>query len=284
MFVAIYILLARADEGTAPPPPPVAEDTDSADSLYMEGLRYWQLGQWLNAQQAAEKALAIDPNHRPAMLLEGYAMMKRRQKKDGALKLKALSELPVSTSYEEKIHKQARNISLRYLDRFERTQISITAGNTIPVERRFDTLVSEPGMHLALTVPTLEHFQTRLSMDFIWPSSLSISGTQLVAQELYLVPLGAGRFSFDLGVGPALWLAQGAYWPDQGQPYVGAQVSSGIDWRFSKHFALRAEVDGWWWPGLYLDQKWYGRPVDLNLSFTVFFGKRRENGIFGGHG
>lgn len=286
MFVAIWILLARADEGTAPTPPapPVVEDAVSADGLYMEGLKYWQLGQWLNAQQSAEKALAIDPNHRPAMLLAGYALMKQGQKKEGALKLRELSEMPVTTTYEGKIYKQARHLSLRYLDRFERSQMSITMGYTIPVERRFDTLVSEPGLHLAFTLPTLQHFQTRLSMDSIWESALSIYGTQVVAQELYLVPLGSGRFSFDVGLGPALWLAQGVYWPDQAQPYVGVQASTGVDWRFSQHFALRAEADGWWWPGLYADQKWYGRPVDINISLTVFFGKRWEDGVFGGNG
>lgn len=284
LCLLISVLPASAEDapGAATEAPGAIEDAAEEDAagetaaevkdLYLGALALWEQGRILEARQLCGEALAIDPMHRPSLLLYGYALIRRGFEEEGAAVLSALGTFPADTSYEERIQRQARQISNRYLSRMTRETTGLSLGVPLIVERRWDGIVVRSaflGQIQRSNFPGAEHLLLRGDV-LLQPagSALSIDGGRYALLAGGQIPVGSGLWHLDAAAGPVLWSAQGPYWPDQQQIWLGARVAAGADWRFSQGMSFRQEVGWTWWPGAQADLEWFDQPLDLRFSLV----------------
>lgn len=256
----------------------VAFAASDADAEYLAALSSWEGHEWAPALAHAEAALAIDPTHRPARLIRGYALLKLGRHDEAGIVLTGLTDEPVTLAYEGEVRRRANRAWRRYSDRYRRDQVALTVSFPVPValvERTYEELVPVVGYAGAVDVPVPGPVDVRadVSGPFGRDRVFRVDGPRVGVLAVARLPFGRSVWCGDIALGPVLWAATGGYWADGGQPYLGGRASLGIDVRPTWRLGFRAEAGAAWFPGAsaYLD--WYALPVDARLLTTLWLGK-----------
>lgn len=281
MLVMIYPLFAapRDTEVAVPaaplPPAALSESDRSPDRdiapVYLAALAAWESGDWRETKRLAAYALEIDPLHRPSMLLYGYALLRQGYKQEGAIYLSSLASFPAEDEYNQRIQRQARQLSGRYLARMTRDTPSISVGLPLMVERRWDGAAVRGGVLIqaqAEVKDVMLRVEAAVQPD---GTELSIDGGRYSLLAGRQIALGDGLWHLDAAAGPALWFASGPYWPDQTQIWAGARMAIGADCRFSQSLGMRFETGWTWWPGAQAELIWFDQPMDVRIALTGWF-------------
>ena len=130
--------------------PPASLNGSARDiaPAYLAALDAWESGDWRETKRLVAYALEIDPLHRPSMLLYGYALLRQGYKQEGAILLSTLASFPAEDEYNQRIQRQARQLSSRYLARMTRDTLSMSIGLPLMIERRWDGAVMRGGVLL----------------------------------------------------------------------------------------------------------------------------------------
>lgn len=244
------------------------------DAPYLRALAAWDRGEWGTALAEAEAALAAEPGHRPARLLEGYALFRLDRPEDGVGVLQALAAEPVSTEYDGVIQRRADRLWHRWADRARRDQVAVSGGFVLPVEKRYDTILPNVGLTAEVEVPVPGPVAVRAEVLLpVQPEGLFDVGGDYIGLEAVLHhPLGRGVWAVDAALGPELWLARGGYWSDGNQPYLGLRAAAGLDVRPARRVGFRLQAGTRWVPGALEDLPWYAVPFDLSLTTVSWWG------------
>jgi hypothetical protein len=267
-----------ASDPAAPPLDAVPETPEEKikrlNTLYMEGLQAWEQGKAITALRAAQAVLAEDPSHRQARLLCAYVLAELGRDEEAAEILLNLIREPVNGRYEQSIQDRAESLYHRLTARYRRTNPAFFASLYFPIYRRADALALAGGYAFSFQYPLSSAFHLRTDWQGtlpIEPDNLSLGGMQLGALGMIELPLGSGRFSGDIGLGPSVWYARGAFWPDQSQWYLGGRAELGIDVRLSGFFGFRVETGWSAWPGLSLELEQQSQAMDFKMGMGFWF-------------
>lgn len=247
------------------------------EKRYLEAYAYWQQGRWSRASELATEILEDAPDYRPAMLLRGYALTKGSDPSAGVALLEALASFPAENPMDRAIQARAKLLAARFTDRQRRDQIAIMAGEEIVIERNYEGVALRSGIQLQVQIPIRDVLGVRVEYGGAWDAgfgtSLSVSGPHLATMAVAELPMKDARSYLDLGVGPALWVAEGLFWKSNLHVYGGLRTAIGADWRFARRTGLRVE-GGWsWWPAMQEDLPFLSQPLDIRASLVIWMGK-----------
>lgn len=266
-----FVTLARAQ---APTP---------AEVEYRVALDAWQHADVQAAMAAVSRTVELDPGHRPARLLAGYALLRTDAREAGLAVLTSLAAEPLYTSADAKVRSYAQRAVHRVDDRNHRDQVSVLFCTSFGPERGGERGAGSwrpAGAHAwQLGVPLAEGLTLRFDAQHRWDTDTEdVGGWRLTPMLAW--SRGSGSAAVDLGVGPTTWVARGVWWPSGTHVYAGARVAAGADWRFGRRVGLRVEAAV---TPLVLDDTlwWYGSPVDARLGFATWFGHPRRGPLTG---
>jgi hypothetical protein len=263
-----------------PAPPPTyelstADRTAEASVLYVKALEAWKAGDAARASRLASEALTLDPELPPARMLAGYAAYRLKKRGEGQVTLDGIFLAPGPSGIPPERRAEIRRLQ-RAADRpYRRDQIAISLGNLTILERSGDQPGIVFGYEGAVQVPIVSKLSVRVDAGAPWPNSgsdLDIRGPRFGVYAVASEPLGAGRWSLDLAAGPTLWVAEGRYWADGWEPYVGVRGAAGVDVRLTSGFGLRWELGASAYPWALDAIKWYAQPLDLRILLQAWFG------------
>lgn len=255
-------------------PRPAAVDPRVADDHYIGGLTAWNAGDWAGALVASERALLLVPDHRPARLLKGSALLRLGRSTEGVAVLESLEKLDPSDSYGREIRRRADAAARRYTDRRSRDQLRLTVGSVTAVETAHGQVAALGGYVLQLQAPIRARVAVRAEVACPWAGGGDggARGPRFSALGVGLFPLGSGIWNVGLSAGPSIWLAQGPFWPDGSEPFLGARATAGLDVRLTRGLGLGLEAGTGLYPGAIGRLPWYGQPVDLRLMLDLYAG------------
>ena len=220
----------------------------------------------------------MDPDHRPARLLAGYALLRLDADASGLAVLESLAREPVLKRDDVKVRALAVRAVHRVDDPRRRDQVSLAYATTFAPERGGER--GTGAWHLAnayvwqLGVPLTDGVTLRVEAQhrFVTDNE-DVGGWRLTPMLAFA--RGASNHSVDLGVGPTTWVARGIWWEGGTHVYAGARLAAGVDWRYGRRFGLRLEVAA---TPLLLDSTlwWYGSPFDARFSVSWWLGQPRH--------
>lgn len=279
-----------AAEAPAAAPPGVTygealpeEDTLSLDERRSEGagryllaLEAWRAGRHSRAWRLASEALTLDPDLTPARLLAGYALLRMRRAEEAEATLAGLALEPGASPLPPERRREAERILRRQTAPRQRDQWAVSVGNVTFVQRMGDIAVPLNGYVFAARAPLHERLAVRIDGGAPWggtASELDIRGPRFGLYAVTAQPLGPGRFHVDLAAGPAFWIAEGRYWADGWEPYVGARAALGLDVRIGTAIGLRYEMGASVFPMAADDLTFYAEPLDFRVALETWFGR-----------
>lgn len=255
-----------------------ASAADAAEVRYQAALDAWQHGDASAALATASDATAIDPSHRPARLLAGYALLNLNAEVAGLAVLESLCFEPVESQVEATIHRLASRTVHRVDDRNHRDQVSASFFTVVGPERGGESGTGAwraAGAHVwQVGVPVAKHLTVRMEAQHRWQFDLEDVGGWRLTPSLAWTHTSRNT-AVDLAVGPTAFIAHGVWWESAYHLYGGARVSAGADWRFGRRFGFRIEAGV---TPLLLDRTlwWYDSPADVRLGVTTWFGQPRR--------
>jgi hypothetical protein len=281
-----------APAATAPPTPAAAAtaapgdagDTDvapperahvRADSLYLKALDAWKDRRWSRAWRLAGEALRLEPDHAPARLLAGYALLKMHSVDAALVTLDGLSWQVEPDPKNAEIRQRAWVVRRRFLDPRQRDQVSLSVGNLVLLQRAGDTVTPLGGYVFAVQVPVVGPVAVRADGGNPWggtANTLDVRGPRFDVLAVAEMKVDGGLWHVDLGAGPALWAARSGFWPDGWMPYVGVRGAVGTDVRLGRTLGLRFEVGASVFPAATTDLGWYAEPLDFRFGLSSWFG------------
>lgn len=259
---------------------------DAAEARYQAALDAWQHGDASGALRVASDATTLDPAHRPARLLAGYALLQLDAEDAGLAVLASLALEPVESRMEAQVHALAARTVHRTDDRNHRDQVALSFFTAVGPERGGEPQTGawhpSGARVLQVGVPLANHVALRVEVQQRWQSDLEDVGGWRLTPSIAWTHI-AGNRSIDLGVGPTIWLAHGIWWESAYHVYGGARASVGADLRLGRRFGFR--VEGGVTP-LLLDRTlwWYGSPADVRLGMSCWLGKPRRGPLATGGG
>lgn len=247
-----------------------------AEALYLQALARWHRREWEPAWRLATEALVVDPNLAPARLLTGYALLRLRRWEEARATIAGLSsEVGPAT-----LPKGARRDARRYLRRkiwpMRRDQWGISVAHLTVVERVYEEATAFNGYVFTGRAPLLPRLAARADAGAPWggtagPTDLRGPRFAVAAESAH--PLGPGNVHATVLAGPLLWVAEGRYWADGSEAYLGARGALGLDVRLGAVVGLRAEVGASVFPGLSDDLPFYASPIDVRVGIDTWFGR-----------
>jgi hypothetical protein len=216
-----------------------------ADEAYLVALASWKAGDWTAAREGAAAALAIDAQHGPARLLEGFALIRDGRMRDGVEILDAISRDEALLERDPEVSMLAVHVLRRYADRWRRDQWSLSAG---PIWREGSASRALPGVHAVageLWLPFSHRLGARfgvttpLSAD----DALSITGPIFDAVLAWQQPIGTGVWHADVGLGPSIWTGRSDYWDGRFRGvFPGGRAAVALDVRPTQNLGFRLEA------------------------------------------
>ncbi len=267
---------------TATPPPAESRDLSvearrrEAARLYLQALDSWKQRRWKRAWWLASESLTLDPELTPARMLAGYALLKMKRRDEGAETLAGLALEPGASPLPAERLREAERVVHRHLAPYRRDQWALSVGNVTFVQRMGDTAVPVNGYVFAGRVPLFDRLALRVDGGAPWGATandLDVRGPRFGVYALTSQPLGSGRWHVDLAAGPAFWLAEGRYWADGSEPYVGARGAVAVDVRLGALIGLRYEMGASVFPLAAEDLPFYAEPLDIRFSIETWFGR-----------
>jgi len=247
----------------------------TGDEAYLAGLEAWQGSDWEGALARAREAQGLEPDHRAAALLEGYALMRLHQKDEGSARLRQLSELPADDSTEREVQRRAERAWRRYAERFARELVQLDGYAQSGPQFSYGATRLRGGWGAALTVALPGPVEARVGVSAPLPDFglFEISGARFDLCAVTRLPVGRGVWTADLALGPTLWNATGNYWPEGSHRYTGLRASAGLDVRPAWRFGFRGELGGQYYFGA-ADLP-HTLPFDVRLGLTTWLGGKR---------
>ncbi len=289
LFIGVALATGSPDAGhdipiVVPVPTAAAEPISpvraaaEADTLYLKGVAAWRDGKWARAARLCSEALRLSPEHSPARLLAGYSLLRLRKLDEGLTTLDGLARPAEGPPLTPEVQRRALHMQRRFTLPRTREQVSLTVSTVIAVERSGGFLTPLGGYAFAAQGPIVGPVATRVSFANPFGGSASLLDVRGPRFDLLAVTelrLGGGLWFMDLGAGPALWIAEGGYWADGTQPYVGLRAAVGIDVRMGRTLGLRLETGFSAFPQAAADLSWHADPVDFRLGLVTHLGAPR---------
>jgi hypothetical protein len=258
--------------------PPIASDPSAdAAQAYDRALRAWNGGNWPRALAEARAAEAFQPGHRPARLLEGYALCRLGMTRDGLDVLDKLAAEPVVVPLDHDIYVRADRVYHRIGDRYRRDQWAFGIGLDFRAETVWHQTQWTSGYALTLDGPALYDFGIRFEgvMPFATRTDSVPGGPRLAIMAVRHQKIGKGIWQADLGLGPSVWVARGTWWGGNTKVHPGVRAAAGLDVRPLRGFGFRTEVGWSAHPGAWESLQWYVEAPDLRFAMTFYPRARR---------
>lgn len=243
---------------------------------YLLALEAWRAGRYSRAWRLASEALTLDPDLTPARLLAGYALLRMRRTEEAEGTLAGLVLEPGASPLPPERRREAERLLRRQIAPRQRDQWAVSVGNVMFVQRMGDMAVPLNGYVFAARAPLRERLAVRIDGGAPWggtASELDIRGPRFGLYAVTAQPLGPGVLHVDLAAGPAFWIAEGRYWADGWEPYVGARAAVGLDLRIGAAIGLRYEMGASVFPMAADDLAFYAEPLDFRIALETWFGR-----------
>ena len=218
-----------------------------ADALYLDALRAWSAGDWNGALVGARAALAEDPRHAPATLLEGYALVRLGELELGSATLRSLADDPWLSVHEPEVFALASRYAKSMDQRWRRDQPRLSAGLVVRHDRDPYQAHYSPTAAISARTPLSEGLG--VVFDLVAPAptygELALDGPVVSVLGSWSLPLGNGTWHVDLNAGPSVWIgsAKAIDHPVQGL-FPGIRTAAGLSLRPHRRLGARAEL-GW---------------------------------------
>jgi hypothetical protein len=223
----------------------VAPPTSPADSAYLEALDAWDEGRWDDALAGARAALALEPGHGPAQLLEAYALIRGGSTRAGMDALDRIVHDDAIEREQPEVARLAAFVIRRYADRWSRDDWGLAGGPSWRDSRAYDASTWAGGFAFEGTMPLTHRISLRadLTTPFASQDTLAVSGPQWSVLAVWQQPLGMGILHVDAALGPSVWTGRSAYWDHRYRgAFPGARAALALDWRTWQYTGFRVEA------------------------------------------
>ena len=218
-----------------------------ADATYLDALAAWGSGDWAAALVGARDALAEDPNHAAAALLQGYALVRLGELELGSDALRAMADDPWLSVHEPAVAALAQRYARNLDQRWRRDQPTVAAGLAFRSDR--DPYQARYTPTLAVSARTPVSTSVGVLFDVVAPAptfdALSLGGPVVSVLGSTTLATGNGTWHVDIGAGPSVWVgsATAVDHPVQGL-FPGLRGAAGLSVRPHRRVGARAEI-GW---------------------------------------